>query len=275
MRPVLGERWRGKTALVTGASSGIGAAIALTLAGAGMRVALVARRQDRLCALAEQISAQEGSALIVPADLADESGLQHVFARVRGEYGDIDVLVNNAGFGWYGHFNEMSEETMREMLAVNVWAVVRLTHLFLPGMLARNTGHILNISSIAGEIPSQGIALYSATKACLNSFTTALHRELRGSGVHVSVVRPGPVKSEFFTTAATQTSGHPIPAERLAISSEAVVNCVCGLLRHPRRVAYVPRALRLVPWSELTLGWLMDRIGPALLSRLPRQSRSN
>ncbi len=133
----------------------------------------------------------------VVAALASESDRLRVFDEVRAAHGGADVLVNNAGIGWYGYYAEMPWETAREMLQVNVGAAVHLTSLFLPGMHARNAGHVVNVGSISGSIPSQGVALYGATKSFLDNFTTALYRELRGTRVHVSVVRAEPVKTEF------------------------------------------------------------------------------
>ncbi len=254
-------------AVVTGASSGIGAATACGLASLGYRVVLAARRQDRLEALAADIRRAGGSAEIVPADLSTEDGPRRLFAEVSRRFGDAEVLVNNAGFGWYGYFEEMPADTARDMIQVNNASLVQLAVLFLPGMKRRRRGHIVNVSSVAGSIPSQGVAVYSATKSFVDSFTTALHRELRGTGVHVSAVRPGPVATEFYRTAASLASGRPVPAERFGVSARAVARVICRLLSRPRRAAYVPRGLKIIPLIELGFGWLLDRLGPLLLRR--------
>lgn len=251
----------GKRALVTGASSGIGATTARTLAAAGWEVVLAARRRERLGSVAAEIAADGGHALVVDADLASEAGRARLFERCS----QVDVLVNNAGFGWYGYFHEMDWSTAREMLHINLEAAVHLTRLYLPGMRARDRGHILNVGSISGSIPSQGIAVYSATKAFLDAFSTALHRETRGTNVHVSVVRAGPVRTEFAATARRKGGGREVPTARLGVSAERVARRIRQLLRRPRRVAYVPRWLALVPWLELSFGWLEDALGPLLL----------
>jgi short-subunit dehydrogenase len=255
--------WKNKVAVITGASSGIGAATARQLAQAGLTVILVARRLERLIGLQAEITSAGGKAEVVAADLRSETERVHVFEQV----GAADVLVNNAGFGWYGYFNEMSWETAREMLQVNVGATTHLTSLFLPGMMERNRGHVINVGSISGSIPSQGIAMYAASKSFMDAFTTALYRETSGTRVRVSVVRAGPVKSEFCESALNRENGGHVPTERVGVTSEHVAWRIWKLLLQPRRVIYVPRWLQIVPWVELSFGWLEDRIGPLLLRR--------
>ena len=260
-------RFTGKTALITGASSGIGAAAATSLAARGLKVILVARRREKLEQLARDISATSGQALVMPADLSTPQGVDQLVRELFQKGISVDVLVNNAGFGWYGYYADMAWETAREMLQVNVSAVIQLTRLLLPGMLERRCGHIINIGSIAGSMPNQGIAIYSASKAFLDAFTTSLYRELRGSGVQVSVVRPGPVRTEFFQTARTLPEGGSIPAERFAVSVERVARAIVNLLDYPHRVVFVPWFLSASGWFELAFGGLIDRLGPLLLCR--------
>lgn len=259
--------WKGKIAVVTGASSGIGAATAKRLAGEGLRVALVARRRDRLAALAEEIRRSGGQAEIIPADLSLEADRARVFEAVMGRYGHADVLVNNAGLGWYGFGADMPWKTAWEMLQVNVAAVVQLSLSFLDKMRERDAGHLINVGSISGSLPSQGVALYGATKSFLDAFTTALHREMAGTRVKLSVVRAGPVITEFCETAAHREGGRHIPTERIGVTAETVADRIWGLLRRPRRVIYVPDYLRITPWVEAYFGWLIDRLGPLLLRR--------
>jgi hypothetical protein len=255
--------WKDKLAVITGASSGIGEDVARKLAAQGLRVVLVARRQERLETLAEEIRAGGGSARIFTADLRHEADR----VRLCEEVGAADVLVNNAGLGWYGYGDEMSWKTARGMLHVNVEAVVQLSLSFLARMRQRNAGHIINIGSISGSLPSQGIALYGATKSFLDNFTTALHRELAGTCVHVSVVRAGPVRTEFGEAALAQENGGHVPTEKMGVTPEKVAERIWTLLQHPHRAIYVPDYLRLIPWLELSFGWIIDRAGPLLLKR--------
>lgn len=257
--------WQNKIALVTGASSGIGAATARRLACQGMMVVLVARRSDRLKELADEIRRGGGQVYTIVADLMQEVDRARVFQEVTDRFVDVDILVNNAGLGWYGYGSDMPWETAWELLQVNVEAVVQLTIGFLGRMRRRNIGHIINIGSISGSLPSQGVAVYGATKSFLDNFTTALHRELTGTRVHVSVVRAGPVRTEFGEVALSKENGGHVPTEHVGVSADYMAWRIWKLMLHPRRVVYIPGWLRIVPWAELSFGWIIDRIGPLLL----------
>jgi len=254
-----------KLAVVTGASSGIGAATAKRLAREGMQVVLVARRLDRLESLAGEIRSAGGVAYPLMADLSQETERERVFQEVKDCFGPVHVLVNNAGFCWYGYGSEMPWQTAHEMLQVNLETVVQLSLDFLKDMRRKDAGHIVNVGSISGSIPSQGIALYGATKSFLDNFTTALHRELTGTRVHVSVVRAGPVRTEFGEAALSKENGGHVPTEHVGVTADYVAWRIWKLLLRPRRVIYVPDWLRVVPWAELSFGWIIDRVGPLLL----------
>jgi len=254
-----------KIAVITGASSGVGASFAKFLAQAGLHVVLTARREERLKDLQTAIIAKGGKASFYIADLSRKKERKSLFKKINAAVGDIDFLINNAGFGWYGYYSDMPWELVEQMVAVNMMSMLHLTNLFLPGMLALDKGHIINISSIAGGLPNQGIAVYAASKAFMDAFTTALHRELRGSGVQVSVMRLGPVKTEFYDQARELKNGRSIPAEKFAISTEQVNSVLYRLINHPRRVVYVPGWLAVSRYVEIIFGGVIDRIGPLLL----------
>ena len=263
---------RQKVAVVTGASGGIGAAVALRLARQGYRIFLVARRVDRLDALAAEIQGEGGKAEVLAVDLARTDGVQAVFNTVMEAGEGIDVLVNNAGFGWYGYCSDMPWETALEMIQLNNAALAQLIVMFLPVMRGRGYGHVVNVSSVAGSFPSPWAALYSATKSFIDTLTTALFREMRGSGVHVSAVRPGAVLTEFYRTVTRLSAGRTIPVERFAVTPQAVAEAIVWLIRNPRRAIYVPRGLRIVPWIEISFGWLVDRVAPFFLRRMNSQA---
>lgn len=268
------QKWQNKIAVITGASSGIGAATARKLANQGMKVILVARRKERLVQLVDEIQRMGHQAEFILADLSSETERKRVFSIVNEKYGQADVLVNNAGLGWYGYSTDMPWAIASEILQVNITAAVHFTLLFLKKMRSVGSGHIINIGSISGSLPSQGVALYSATKSFLDNFTTALYRELTGSRLHVSVVRAGPVRTEFFDSAANRPGGLHIPTERIGVSAETVAERVWRLLDHPRRVVYIPSWLGITPFVETYFGWLIDRLGPLLLRAQSRRKSS-
>ena len=231
-----------------------------------MRVLLTARRKDRMLELVEEIGGLNGKVDIYPADLNKSGERMNLFGNISQSH-NVDILINNAGFGWYGYYHRMPWETARQMIAVNIEAAAHLTSLFLPGMVERKNGHIINIGSIAGGFPNQGVALYSASKSFLDAFTTSLHRELRSSGVHASVIRLGPVKTEFFEQARKLENGGSIPAERLAVSVGTVNQALWRLMAHPRRVMYIPGWLWVTQFADPFLGNIVDSLGPLLLRK--------
>jgi short-subunit dehydrogenase len=186
-------------ALVTGASSGIGAAIATELASRGHSVVLVARREERLRSLATELSADHAvNAEVIACDVGRLDERERLAAELRSSGRAVEVLVNNAGFGHQADFATSPRERMTEMVRVNVEAVVDLTSLFLAPMVERGRGSIINTASIGAFQPLPGSAVYGASKAFVLSFSEALRTELRGSGVSVTAVCPGPVKTEFM-----------------------------------------------------------------------------
>lgn len=187
-------------ALVTGASAGIGAAFARVLRARGRGLILVARREDRLRQLQQELGGAE-VVTIVPADLAAPDGPRRVFDEVAGRRLDVDLLVNNAGAGHTGRFHEQPYERLLGMVDLNARAMVGLTRLFLPAMLERRAGAVINVASTAAFQPIPFFATYSATKAFAASFTDALAVEVDGTGVRVQLLCPGPTETEFFEEA--------------------------------------------------------------------------
>jgi short-subunit dehydrogenase len=185
------------TALVTGASSGIGKELARRFAADGHGVVLVARRRERLEELARELTARNVSAWPVACDLAAPGGVEGLVKELEARGISVDFLVNNAGVGSTGRFVDADAAGEAAMAELNVTAVVRLTRALLPGMLARGQGRILNIGSTAGFQPGPYMATYYASKAFVNSFSEALAYELRGSGVTVTLACPGPTSTEF------------------------------------------------------------------------------
>jgi short-subunit dehydrogenase len=185
--------WPFLSALLTGASSGIGEAMAHQLGQAGVPTVVVARRSDRLDDLASRYDGFE----VLTADLNDPADLATVAARVQSEAEPIELLVNNAGFGTSGPFQELDPDRLHQEIALNVQALTRLSHAALSVMVPRRKGYLLNVSSMASFQAAPKMAVYAATKAYVTSLTESLHEEVRGAGVHVTALCPGLTKTEF------------------------------------------------------------------------------
>lgn len=188
-----------RTALVTGASSGIGLELCRLLARDGARVVMVARDEARLQRAARWIQAEVGRAelTLAPADLAAPGAADAVHARVARDVGEVDFLANNAGIGLSGRFSGSDPRAVADLLRINIVALTELTRLALDGMLARRAGRILNVASTAAFLPGPGMAAYYATKAFVLSFSEALAEETAGSGVTVTALCPGPMATGF------------------------------------------------------------------------------
>lgn len=186
----------GRTALVTGASSGLGADFARELARRGSNLVLVARREDRLAQLRSELTGVTST--VLPVDLADPEAPARLHAELQARQIAVDVLVNNAGFGAFGMELEIPWDKTREMLMVDIVALTHLTKLFARDMVKRGAGHILQVASIGAYQPSPTYAAYSAAKSYVRSFSQALNYELRGSGVSSTVISPGVTATEFL-----------------------------------------------------------------------------
>jgi short-subunit dehydrogenase len=203
-------RQQQRRALVTGASAGIGRAFSEQLAARSTDLVLVARDEARLAALAGDLRARFRIEVeVLPADLLDDAQLETVAARLGAAERPIDLLVNNAGFGTFGHFADLDVQHELREVQLNVSALVRLTHAGLAAMEPRGSGAIVNVSSLAAYQPSPDSAVYGATKAFVNSFTHAVHEEARPKGVHVMAVCPGYTHTEFHDRAGLGTTQIP------------------------------------------------------------------
>jgi short-subunit dehydrogenase len=219
------------TALVTGASSGIGREIARMLAAEGADLVVVARDRDRLDALETELGAAHGIVVeVLVADLADPAGQAAVEARLADGDRPVDLLVNNAGFGVYGPFVDADLDDELREIAVNVTALVRLTHAGLRAMVPRGRGAVMNISSVAGLQATPGNATYGATKAFVASFGEAVAGELAGTGVSLTTVLPGYTRTEFQDRAGISGRNIPGPAwmSAEAVAAEAIAATRAG-----------------------------------------------
>lgn len=197
-----------ETVLITGATSGIGLEMARLFAAQGARLVLVARRRDRLQALADALTAQHQTTVnVMEADLSESAAPQQIMHQLAALGLHVDVLVNNAGFGLLGDHASLDLQRQLDMVQVNVTALMHLTHLLLPAMIARNRGGVLNVASTAAFQAGPGMAVYYASKAFVLSYTEALHEELRHTRLRVSCLCPGPTHTEFVEVAGMQGVG--------------------------------------------------------------------
>jgi short-subunit dehydrogenase len=228
----------GAVTLVTGASAGIGRAIATRMAGEGARILVHGRDPARTRAVASMIGA---TALV--ADLGSLEDRHRLVEQALDTFGRVDILVNNAGVGWSGPFTQMSGEDIRRVIEVDLLAAIELTRALLPGMVERGYGAVCFVSSVAGRTGVAGEAVYSAAKAGLDIFAESLRLETSGTGVRVAVVVPGAVATGFFEArgrAYDRAMPKPVPAT-------AVADAVVRAIRRGRAESWVPPWLRIAP----------------------------
>jgi len=239
-------------ALVTGASSGIGEAIARRLARDRKNLVVVARREDRLQKLARELSAEHGIIVhVIVADLDRPEAAGEIAAELDRRGLSVDWLINNAAFGTYGRFHTLPVDRELSLIRVNVVSLVELTRLLLPGMVARRRGAVVNLSSLGAFMPGPGFATYSATKAFIASFTDSLAIELRGTGVHVLCVCPGLTRTEYHSHVDFDTSKFP---GYLWMTADEVAD----------------QAVRAVGKKSLVVNGFFTRLIKAVMAMLPR-----
>jgi uncharacterized protein len=249
------------SAVITGASAGIGREFARQLALRAQRIVLVARRGDRLEELRLELQAINPP-LEVEIQVADLSVLEQVMELGRDLSKDkpVDFLINNAGLGDYGPVSTANPRRLNEMIQINVLAVTALTRALLPQMIAQKRGAILNVSSSAGFLPIPGFAVYAATKAYVTSFSEALRAEIRGSGISVCTLCPGPVHTEFMAVAAQGQARSETAPEFVHVPVDKVVRA--GLNGIERDKALV------IPGAMMKIGMTLARLSPIALMRL-------
>jgi short-subunit dehydrogenase len=250
---------QGRVAAITGASSGIGLAIAQALARKGARVVLGARRADRLDEAVASIRAAGGEADRVVVDVTDEAGMQQLVEQAQAAFGPLDIMICNAGFGYYGTVEQTPPETMRRMMEVNFMGTFLAARAALPIFRARGTGHLVLISSIVGQRGIAHMSGYSATKAAQKGFAEALRTEFAGTPIHVTVVYPISTLTEF-RSAMARDFGYSVsglgPTQRAGDVAAAVVRC----LERPRPEVYPHRLSRLLAAMNTLAPGLTDRL---------------
>lgn len=263
-------KFEGCNALITGASAGIGREFARQLGGRARSLILIARREQRLSELRNELNRQYPKLAVSfrKIDLADLAQLDELLGWLDHERIDVDLLINNAGLGDSGAFATSNPIRNEQMTLVNIVALTTLTRHLLPRMIARGRGGILNVSSSAGFLPIPGFAVYAATKACVTSFSEALRVELRGTGVSVCALCPGPVHTEFQEVAKRPGAQPDTGPEFVFVPVEQVVREALTALEANRPL--------VIPGFPMKLGMFLVRITPMpvlrMLSRLaPRR----
>lgn len=247
-----------RSILVTGASSGIGRAVALNLAARENRLALTARRADRLEVLADEVRALGSQALVVAGDITDSGLRSDLLKRMQNEFGGLDLLINNAGLGGIGTFASADEARLRQIMEVNFFAPVELTRAALPMLRSSDDGVIVNVGSVLGHCATPKKSEYCASKFAMHGLTDALRIELSADGIDVLLVSPSTTSSEFFDQAMRSagkaaTNKNPMSPEEVA--------------RHLVRAVELGRREVILSWGGRLLVWA-DRLVPGIVSQL-------
>ncbi len=254
--------YRGKTAVITGASSGIGRLLALRLAREGAHIGLVARRENELRALASEIAAGGGRALALPCDVAERAQVLAAAERAQAELGAIDILVNNAGYGHHRRFVDWELDDIERMLRVNFLGAVYWTKALLPRMLERRSGWIVFMASVAGKLAAPDESAYAASKFAMVGFAEALSIEIEDAGVHVLTVCPGTTNTPFFDAEALARM--PPVSKRLMVEPERVVAATIDALARGKHEVTVPRFI--------AAGYVVRALAPGFMRRNTRRT---
>jgi short-subunit dehydrogenase len=252
---VTAVKLQGKIIAITGASSGIGEQLAMQTAKLGATPVLIARSEGKLKQLRDNIVTQYSvPCFYYVLDVSREDMVEQVFSRIYDEAGDIDILINNAGFGVFKTFEDATMQEVKSMFNVNVFGLVACTKAVLPQMKKKNSGHIINVASLAGKIATPKSSAYAATKHAVLGFTNSLRMELAETNIHVTAVNPGPIQTNFFNI-ADESGTYVKNVGRYMLKSEYVAAQIIKAIHTKKREVNLPR-------------WMS--IGPIIFALLPR-----
>jgi len=245
--------------LITGASSGIGAATARLFAKEGYRVVLAARRKKRLEGLADEIRLGGGQVIAVRTDVKNLEDIDNLVQTALGVFGRIDILFNNAGFGRIDWLEDLAPgDDIQSQIQVNLTGLILLTQAVLPHMIERRSGHIINMSSVAGLLAMPTYSVYAASKFAVRGFSEALRREAAVYGINVSAIYPGAVDTEFEERAHIQRKTGTRTPKALRLSADDVAQAMLHLARHPKRSLVIPWPMRLAVWVNIIMPGFVD-----------------
>ncbi len=253
----------GKVVVITGASSGIGKESAIKFAKLRAHVVLVSRNKSKLEETARELSKFQTQVLVCICDVSQKDQVNQMCKQVLEKFGTIDILVNNAGFGIYGNFNDLKVEEIESQMATNYLGMIYCTKAFLPKMLEKKSGHIVNVASVAASFGIPAMSGYCASKFAMLGFSESLYHELQGSGVGITVVSPIMVRTNFFA----HNSFNKMPRYTTALSAVTVANAVVRAASSPRLEIVTPQFVRIAIWFKHTLPYLINPIVGGIFRR--------
>ena len=260
---------KGKVVLITGASSGIGKASALQFAKQGANIVLVGRNKEKLNQVAQEIKNLQVSVFVSQCDVADKNQVETMSKQVFEKFDSVDILVNNAGFAIYGSVSQLSIEEIESQMKTNYFGMIYCVKNFLPKMIKKNSGHIVNVASVAASFGLPGIASYCASKFAMLGFSEGLKHELKGTGVGITVVSPIMVRTNFFDHPSFEKMPKYSPT---SLSSETVAKAVVKAANSSRLEIIVPSVVRGVVWMKETFPFFINPIlGSAFKKQLEKQ----
>ena len=249
--------FKNKVILITGASSGIGKQSALEFARLGANIILVARRKEKLDEIANQLKSFNVSVLVCKCDVSDKEQVKEMSKTVLEKFGSVDVLVNNAGFAIYGSVNDLSIDEIESQMETNYFGMIYCIKNFLPSMLEKKSGHIVNVASVAASFGLPGIASYCASKFAMLGFSEGLKHELSGTGVGITVVSPIMVRTDFFDHPSFEKMPKYSPT---SLSSKTVAKAILKAANSPRLEIIVPSVVRSAVWLKHTFPYFINPI---------------
>ena len=249
--------FKDKTVLITGASSGIGKETAIQFAKNGSNVIIVARRKEKLEQIANDLKKYNTSTFVCECDVSDKSQVEKMSKIVLEKYGSIDILVNNAGFAIYGFVSDLTTGEIESQMATNYFGMIYCVKNFLPSMLEKKSGHIVNIASVAASFGLPGIASYCASKFAMLGFSEGLKHELKGTGIGITVVSPIMVRTNFFDHPSFKKIPKYSPT---SLSDITVAKAILRAANSQRLEIIVPSVIRVAVWLKHTFPYLINPI---------------
>ncbi len=249
--------FKDKNILITGASSGIGKQTAIEFAKLGANIILIARRKEKLDEVEKELKKFNILTLVCPCDVSDKTQVKEMSKTVLEKFGSVDVLVNNAGFAIYGYVKDLSVDEIESQMKTNYFGMMYCIKNFLPSMLEKKSGHIVNVASVAASFGLPGIASYCASKFAMLGFSEGLKHELNGTGIGITVVSPIMVRTEFFDHPSFEKMPKYSPT---SLSSKTVAKAILKAANSPRLEIIVPNLVRGAVWFKHTFPYFINPI---------------